>query len=216
MGMGVAVKERTRKLTIEEWLSLPEGPPFYELEDGRLIEVPSPRREHQDLMASLYITIRNFAAERGLGTAVMEVDVALPTGVGYIPDIAFISRGREGELLAPDGKVHGAPDLVVEIVSPSTRKRDRVNKFRNYWLANVKWLWLVDSEDLTVEEYRWTEEGYLCVNIADRGETFESKALPGLKFNLSELVAPRRAGKEKGGGGKAPRRRGRKGEKREG
>lgn len=183
-----------KRLTIEDWLALPEGPPFYELEDGRLIEVPSPRREHQKILAHLTVLLDNFATEHDLGTVVMDVDVALPTGVGYIPDIAFISKDREEELLAPDGKVHGAPDLVVEITSPTTKKRDRVNKFRNYWRAGVRWLWLVDSEDLTIEEYKWTEEGYLCVNLADKGEEFESKALPGLKFNLVELASPRRRG----------------------
>ena len=194
-----AVRKTGRRLTVEEWLSLPEGPPYFELEDGRLIEMPSPRREHQDLMASLYITLRDFAIEHDLGTVVMEVDVALPTGEGYIPDIAFVSREREGELLAPDGKVHGAPDLVVEVTSPGTRRRDRLVKFRNYWRAGVRWYWIVDAEELTVEEYKWTEEGYLCATMADKGEDFEPKALPGLKFNLAELAAPRRKGSTRRG-----------------
>ncbi|MCS7188095.1 MAG: Uma2 family endonuclease, partial [Armatimonadota bacterium] len=120
------IQRKQKRWTIEEWLNLPEGPPFYELEDGRLMEVPSPRREHQEIVGVLYFTLRQFARERNLGTVVMAVDVALPTGKGYIPDLVFVRREREGELLAPDGKIHGAPDLVVEVVSPSTKVRDRV------------------------------------------------------------------------------------------
>jgi purine nucleosidase len=59
---------------------------------------------------------------------VMAVDVALPTGRGYIPDLTFIRRDREGELIGEDGKIHGAPDLVVEVISPSTKVRDRYKK----------------------------------------------------------------------------------------
>lgn len=193
--MAKTMKER-EKVTIEEWLSLPEGPPFYEIEDGRLIEVPSPRREHQRILARLTTFLDDFAMEHNLGTVVMDVDVVLPTGVGYIPDIAFVLREREEELLVPDGKVHGAPDLVVEVISPTTRRRDRVKKFRNYWRAGVRWLWFVDSEELTVEEFKWTEEGYLCSTVADKGEDFEPKALPGLKLNLEELLKPRRTSEE--------------------
>ncbi len=199
--MAVALKEG-RKLTLEDWLALPEGPPFYELENGELVKMPSPRREHQRLLHRLATFLDDFVSENELGTIVMEVDVALPTGEGYIPDIAFISREREEELLAPDGKVHGSPDLVVEVMSPTTRRRDRFVKFRNYWRAKVKWLWLVDAEELTVEEYEWTEGGYLCVASVDAGETFEPKALPGLKLNLSEMVKPRtrrgRRGRKRG------------------
>ncbi|MCX7966905.1 MAG: Uma2 family endonuclease [Armatimonadetes bacterium] len=182
------IQRKQKRWTIEEWLNLPEGPPFYELEDGRLMEVPSPRREHQEIVGVLYFTLRQFARERNLGTVVMAVDVALPTGKGYIPDLVFIRRERESELLAPDGKVHGAPDLVVEVVSPSTKVRDRVRKMRGYFEAGVEWVWLIDSDDLSVEEFKWTNEGYLMTVAAVSGEVFEPKAFSGLKLNLAELL----------------------------
>ncbi len=182
------IRQKRKQFTVEDWLNLPEGPPFYELEDGRLVEMPSPRAEHQEIVGVLYFTLRQFARERNLGTVVMAVDVALPTGRGYIPDLAFIRRERESKLLAPDGKVHGAPDLVVEVISPTTKVRDRVQKMRGYFEAGVEWVWLIDSEDLSVEEFKWTPEGYLRTAAAAFGEVFEPKAFSGLKLNMAELL----------------------------
>jgi len=184
-----ATLQRTKKRwTIEDWLNLPEGPPFYELEDGRLVEMLSPRREHQEIVGVLYFVLRQFVWERNLGTVIMAVDVILPTGRGYIPDLVFVRRERESDLLAPDGKVHGAPDLVVEVISPTTRIRDRVKKVKGYFEAGVEWIWLIDSDDMTVEEFKRTPEGYLLTTSAGPNETFEPYCFKGLKLNLSELV----------------------------
>lgn len=184
-----ATLQRTKKRwTIEDWLNLPEGPPFYELEDGRLVEMPSPRVHHQRIVGRLCGILDRWVEEHGLGTVIMAVDVALPTGRGYIPDLTFIRRGRESELLAPDGKVYGTPNLVVEVVSPTTRTRDRVQKMKGYFEARVEWVWLIDSDDLTIEEFKWTPEGYLQTAAVIFGEVFESKAFSGLKLNLAELL----------------------------
>lgn len=110
-----------KEWTQEERLSLPEGPPYYELEGGKLLLIPSPCREHQQITGLLFARLHDYCRQSGAGTVVMEVDVALPNGRGYTPDLAFTAREREGQLLAADGKVHGAPDLVVEVLSPSTR-----------------------------------------------------------------------------------------------
>ena len=64
-----------------------------------------------------------------------------------------------------------------------------MTKFNNYFRAGVEWYWIVDSEDLTIEEFHAMSEGYVQVSGADLGEIFQSKAVPGLEFNLKELVA---------------------------
>ena len=190
--IGVKTRLANKALTTENWLQLPEGPPFFELEDGRLVKMPSPRREHQEIVGLLFAMLRQFAREHDLGTVVMEVDVALPTGRGYIPDIAFVSGSREAALLGRDGKVHGAPDLVVEVISPGTRLRDRYRKPREYWAAGVVWYWLVDTDALGFEEFQHTAQGYLCATTAAPGEIFESKALPGLRIDLVTLIGATR------------------------
>ncbi len=190
--MGAKTPSTKTALCVEDWLQLPEGPPFYELEDGRLLKMPSPRREHQEIVGLLFAMLRQFAREHDLGTVVMEVDVALPTVRGYIPDIAFVSRSREEASLGRDGKVHGAPDVVVEVVSPGTRSRDRYRKLREFWEAGVLWYWLVDSEALGFEEFQHTAQGYLCATTAAPGEIFASKAFPGLRIDLVTLIGETR------------------------
>lgn len=125
---------------------------------------------------------------QGLGVVVMEVDVALPTGQGYIPDLAFVRKDREAELLWDDGKVHGAPDLVVEVISPGTETRDRHVKFQNYWEAGVEWYWLVDSQTLLIQEFQRASEGYLCRTTVAEGETFRPHLFPGWRINLKNRL----------------------------
>lgn len=116
------------------------------------------------------------------------MDVALPTGEGFIPDIVFVRAERESELYTPSGKIKGVPDLVVEVVSPSTRARDTVHKLRAYYRAGVPWYWLIDSETLTVCEYQHTPDGYLLRTVAEEGELFQPRALEGFSLNLKELL----------------------------
>lgn len=176
-------------MTLDEFRGLPEGPPHYEYEDGELIEMTAPLVPHQDLSFEVTVAIKGHVKQHELGLVYQAVDVELPKiNRTYIPDIIFISHTR-GNVLGDDGKVHDAPDLVVEIVSPHGRGRDRLTKFNNYFRAGVEWYWIVDSEDLTIEEFHAGSEGYVQVSGADVGEVFRSKALPGLEFNLTELIA---------------------------
>jgi Uma2 family endonuclease len=178
-----------KEWTQEEWLSLPEGPPYYELEGGKLVPIPSPRREHQQVTGLLFARLHDYCRQSGAGTVVMEVDVALPNGRGYIPDIAFIAREREKHLLAPDGKVHGAPDLVVEVLSPSTRLRDLFTKLEGYQQAGVRFYWVIDPESLLIAEYELTEEGYVLRSHVEEDTPFRPRLFPNLEIRLSELMS---------------------------
>lgn len=148
----------------------------------------SPSRKHQRIVGRLYGRVDAWALESQKGTVELELDVALPIGKGVIPDICFVSREREAELFTPEGKVRGAPDLVVEVVSPSTRTRDTVEKLRDYHESKVPWYWLIDSETLVIQELQWTPEGYVIRTVAEPGEVFRSKALEGFELNLQALL----------------------------
>lgn len=178
----------SKALSLDDWLNLPEGPPMYELETGRLIKEASPTRRHQDINGILFYVLRQYCREHNFGTMVLEVDVALSTGHGYIPDLSFVRKERESELLGDDGKVHGAPDMVVEIISPGTEMRDRHVKFQNYWEAGVEWYWLIDSQTLLIQEFQHTPEGYLCRATVASGEVFRPHLFSGLKIDLKELL----------------------------
>lgn len=186
--MAVQTIDKSQRVGIQEWLNLPEGPPYYELEAGRLVKMPSPTKTHQKIVGLLFGRLHGHTSEHQAGEAVMEVDVVLPTGKGYIPDLAFIVKERLEQLIAPDEKIHGVPDLVAEVVLPSTRRRDRVSKFQTYWEAGVPWYWLIDSETLAIQEFEYTPEGYLCRATILPGKVFEPKLFPGLKIDMQALT----------------------------
>lgn len=176
-----------RTVSLDEWLQS-ELEPRCEYENGRLIPMASPTRQHQDIVLITGYEARRHTIKNKLGALLMEVDVALPIGKGVIPDLSFIRRERESELLTPDGKVQGAPDLVVEVVSPSTRTRDTVQKLRDYYESGVAWYWLIDSETQSIQELQWTPEGYVIRTVAEAGEVFRAKALEGFEINLKALL----------------------------
>jgi Uma2 family endonuclease len=177
----------TPRLTLEDYRALPEGPPYYEFEEGELILVASATLEHQDIVGELLHALRQFVRQHRLGRVVMEVDVYLPDGRGYIPDLAFLATDRLRLLSPTDRKIHGSPDLVVEVTS-STPARDRVHKFRVYYDNGVPWYWIVDSNTLAIEEYHATPQGYLRTASVASGEEFRPQLFPGLTLNLATLL----------------------------
>jgi Uma2 family endonuclease len=177
----------TPRLTLEDYRALPEGPPYYEFEEGELIVVASPTPEHQDIIGVLWNELRQFVRQHRLGRVVMEVDVYLPDGRGYIPDLAFLTTDRLHLLNPSDRKIHGSPDLVVEVTC-STPARDRVHKFRVYYDNGVPWYWIVDSNTLAIEEYQATPQGYLRTASVASGEEFRPRLFPGLTLNLATLL----------------------------
>jgi Uma2 family endonuclease len=178
---------RTQRMTLEEFRALPEGPPYYEYEEGELILVAGHTAEHQDIVGELSYVLRQFVRQQRTGRVVMEVDVYLPDGRGYIPDIAYLSPERLHLLNPTDRKIHGSPDLVVEVTS-STPARDRVHKFRVYYDNGVPWYWIIDSNTLAIEEYHSTPQGHLRTASVAPGEEFRPQLFPGLTLNLAALL----------------------------
>jgi Uma2 family endonuclease len=176
-----------QRMTLEELRALSEGPPYYEYEEGELILVASYTAEHQDIVGALAYLFRQFVRQHRLGRVVMEVDVYLPDGRGYIPDLAYLATEQLHLLNPTDHKIHGSPDLVVEVTS-STPARDRVHKFRVYYVNGVPWYWIIDSNTLAIEEYHATPQGYLRVASVAAGEEFRPQLFPGLVVNLVGLL----------------------------
>lgn len=176
-----------RKMTLEEFRALPEGPPYYEFDDGELIPMTSPNLEHQDCVAVLDHALRQFARAHQLGRICMEVDVYLPDGYVYIPDLTFLATEHLSMIDPRDKKIHGVPDLVVEVLS-SIPQRDRVRKFEVYYRNGVPWYWIVDSQTLAIEEYQHTPEGYLRTASVEAGQEFRPRLFPGLTIHLADLL----------------------------
>ena len=129
--------------------------------------------------------LRMFIAENELGrTWVAPLDVVLSNYDVAQPDILFVSNERRG--IITEANVSGAPDLVVEILSPSTAERDRELKLTLYARYGVREYWIVDPDDETVEVMELGAEGAAGVRRYDAG-TVESVLFPRLSIALDDI-----------------------------
>lgn len=175
-------------LTLADFDALPEGPPDYEFDGGRLIAMPRPHPRHQAILRELSTELTIYLRSHRTGAVWPEIDVQLSRRRVYVPDLVFLSQSHQDRYSPDRGRIIGAPDLVVEIVSPASASRDRVAKFNAYREAGVPWYWLIDSQSLAIEEYRLMPEGYLAVARVAAGEVFRPQLFPELAVNLAELI----------------------------
>lgn len=175
-----------RRWTLAEYLRLPEGPPYYEFEDGELIEMVRPRGKHQEIVGKLFSVIDAHLRVDRLGKVWPEVAVQISASRVYIPDLSFLLTANLSRF-ADDVAIQGPPDLVVEVVSPSTAARDRSQKLRAYLQAGVPWYWLVESDSLLITEYRHTADGYLVNQTIAATDECAPALFPGLTFRMAEL-----------------------------
>lgn len=179
----------TIKFTYEDYKNLPESETKrYELIEGELIMVPSPTFEHQDISVRLEFALYEFVRKHKLGTVLdAPLDVVLDDENVVQPDIIFISKARSH--IIHKEAIKGAPDLVIEILSPSTSERDRTVKKKLYARAGVTEYWLVDPESKTVELFKLGEAGFERAALYKKDETLTSLVLPGLRIPLSEIFS---------------------------
>ncbi|KRT71552.1 MAG: hypothetical protein XU13_C0044G0006 [Candidatus Rokubacteria bacterium CSP1-6] len=173
-------------LTYEDYCALPNDGRRYEILEGELFVTPSPSRAHQAFAANLLIALKPFAAAQDLGEVfIAPFDVILEKTSVVVPDLLFVSRQRLG--IVTDRGVEGAPDLIVEILSPGTARRDRVEKAQLYARHGVRHYWLVDPDARTVEAFELVEGRYQrTVQLAGEA-TFAPSLFPGLAVSLRSL-----------------------------
>ncbi len=178
-----AVEKKT--YTYEDYAQLPEGAP-YQLIDGELVMSPAPTPRHQRIARNLARALDGFVEERGLGEIFFApIDVYLSETDTPQPDILFIAKARLG--IIGEKYVDGAPDLVMEILSPSTAYHDLKKKKRLYEASGVKEYWIVDPEAQEIEVYALVEGQFdLFARVAGQG-TITSKLLAGFSVDLADV-----------------------------
>lgn len=130
---------------IDDYMQLPEEGPRFQLMRGWLVREPSPTEKHQTVVGNLYLVLRRWIDGRHLGRVYLApFDTVLSRHDVVQPDLLFVSRARLGSITPQS--VQGAPDLVVEVLSLSTRRRDTKVKVQLYQEAGVREIWLVDPE----------------------------------------------------------------------
>lgn len=176
------------KFTYEDYLLVPEDRRV-ELMDGEFYMVPSPGEYHQRLSGKLEFRLRKFIEERDLGFLYYApFDVVLSENDVVQPDILFISKHRKG-IITPDN-VRGAPDLVIEILSPNTSKRDRITKKRLYSKYGVREYWIADPDSQSIEVLFFGDTGLEVFQVFPRESILRSPLLPGLEMDLREIFEP--------------------------
>jgi Uma2 family endonuclease len=156
-----------------------------ELIDGVAYVTPAPRPSHQVILDNLYSRLGQHVRAAGLGRVLTApVDVRLSEHDVVQPDLLFIVRGRLA--IIGDAAIEGAPDLVVEVLSPGTRERDRGMKRDLYARAGVREYWLVDPPARTVEILSFEGGAYVPVPPAAAGFA-QSALLPGLTLDPEEV-----------------------------
>ena len=172
------------KLTYEDYASLPDDE-RYELIDGELIPMPSPKKIHQRLILDLSWILRRLE-EMGLGELfIAPFDVILSRFNVVQPDLIFVSSAR-AHIITEDN-IRGAPDLVVEILSPSTAGYDRTTKRNLYARHGVREYWLIDPYAKTITVLTLGANGYNTHAVYGEGDTLTSPTLAGFSLNLSDL-----------------------------
>ncbi|MFY9342238.1 MAG: Uma2 family endonuclease [Planctomycetota bacterium] len=148
----VRSRSRHRVWTYADYCRIPEDRQRHEIIDGRHYVTPAPSVGHQEASAGLTIAIGNRVRAQGLGRVLAApLDVHLGRGTVVQPDLVVVMRSNLAVI--GDKKITGAPDLVVEILSPSTSRRDRRLKKARYQRAGVREFWIVDTKKKMVKQF---------------------------------------------------------------
>jgi len=143
------------RYTYQDYLTIPEDTSRrHEIVDGELFVTAAPRFRHQRVVRNVLRALDTLAVAHDLGEVVSgPVTVHLHDEGVVEPDVIFVQADRMG-IVDPDGGVHGPPDLVVEVLSPTNRDYDRTLKRKLYMAHGVAELWIVDADEGTVEVWR--------------------------------------------------------------
>jgi Uma2 family endonuclease len=176
----------TVKFTYQDLLTAPDDGNRYEIFEGELIVTPSPTVKHQNALHNLTLLLGQHIKNNKLGKMYSApMDVYFDEETVVEPDLLFVSNKRLHIL--EERRINGAPDLVVEILSPGTAERDRGFKFRRYEKEGVNEYWIVDPVEEHVEIYTPQKNGYELFDQFSNDDEISPPLFSELSFKLSEL-----------------------------
>lgn len=176
------------KLSYEDYALIPEDGRRHEILDGEHVMSPAPKTRHQRLVLEFAYVLRSHAERHGLGDVfIAPFDVLLSDHDIVQPDVVFVADARMH--IVDEANCKGAPDLVIEILSEGTRRRDLIEKRRLYGASGVAEYWAVDPAVDTVHVFRPHPGGFERVAelTAENDDTLESALLPGFALRLGEV-----------------------------
>jgi Uma2 family endonuclease len=175
------------RLTYDDYCLLPNDGKRYEIIDGELFVTPSPNFGHQIVVTRLTRYLSAFVEDNHLGLVfVSPFDVVFSQFDVVEPDILYVSKAR-AEVLTKKN-VQGAPDLVVEVISPSTADIDRTTKLKLYARFGVEEYWIIDPDGPSATVYRRQAEGLELAAELGAADSLTSPLFPGFSLPLKKLV----------------------------
>lgn len=184
--MAAVLEMQVRRWTYEEYCRLDDDQ-RHEIIDGNLLMAPSPDMWHQDWLNEINLRVTPFVKQRKLGrTFIAPFDVILDSANVVQPDLIFVATANLG-ILQRRG-IFGAPDLLIELVSPSSVCRDRYDKRELYAGFGVKEYWIGDPANRSLEILTLKDGRYELHCAAEEKGRLTSLVLAGLEFDLTEVV----------------------------
>lgn len=175
-------------LTIDDLDAMPDDGNRYEIIEGELFVSRAPNLNHQRVSGNLFVAIRAYLSHNPIGEVLATPGVILSNYDGVIPDLLFVSNERRDEIASGD-RITGAPDLVVEIVSPGVEneRRDRVAKRQLYGKYGVKEYWVVDPYQQTIEVYLLDGQRLKLKATYAEKDDLVSGVLPGFSCKVASV-----------------------------
>lgn len=173
-------------LTYDDYRRFPHDGRRYELWEGVLQVTPAPSPRHQDAVRNLLRILDDHVRGQGLGKVyAAPIDVVLSYITVVQPDLLYLSRRRLHLVTAHN--IAGPPDLVVEVLCPTTAQADRNEKAQLYARHGVPHLWLVDPDARTLEAYELEGTTYRLVARLEGAAEFLTALFPGLRIDLGQV-----------------------------
>ena len=171
--------------------AFPDDGKRYEIIDGELYVSKQPHFFHQRICTRIWLKLQQSAGESGQGEAVVAPGLIFAEDDDVAPDVVWVSSGRMAEILGDDGKLHAAPELIVEVLSPgaANEKRDREAKLKLYSRRAVDEYWIIDWRRHIVEVFRRKHAGLLLAATLGNSDTLTTPLMPRFVCALSELFA---------------------------
>lgn len=172
------------KLTYDDYLNFPNDGKRYEIIDGEHHMTPAPQTRHQIVSRNIERILANYVEENDTGQILYApTDVVLSDTTVVQPDILFVRKEREH--IIKKNFIEGAPELIIEILSPGNEKLDRRTKMKHYAMFGVGEYWIIDYEACILEQY--VLKGHIFQRRGVFDEDFSPSLFPDLTIHLSQI-----------------------------
>lgn len=163
----------------------------YEIVDGELYVSRQPHLDHQIVCGKLFSLLERWSEQAQTGIPIFTPGVIFADDDDVVPDVVWISRERLAVALQPDGKLHSAPELMIEVLSPGStnERRDREAKLKLYSRRGVIEYWIASWQERRIEVYRRENAMLRLAATLYENDTLQSPHLPGFSCRVGQIFA---------------------------